>query len=71
MIFTVHTYYHPEDGPPAISRVTAYTRIFNTEWTGHKAYEIEETSGAAAKREAKRRRVADEMLALISQKGSR
>ena len=61
--YTVHTYYHPEDGPPAVKRVTAYRRIPNKHWPGHKVYEITETSGAAAKREAKRRRVADELSA--------
>lgn len=55
--YTVHTYFCSED--PLIRNVYTYLRLQGLD-RAHKAYEIEETSGSRAKREAARRRVADE-----------
>lgn len=58
--YTVHTYWDPKERL-LIRNIFAYMRPQCTWGPGvHKVYTVTETSGAAAKREAKRRRVMDE-----------
>ena len=59
--YKVHTYFY--GGAPLIKFVDAYLRLQGLD-RGHMAFEVEGASGAAAKREAKRRRVAHELAEL-------